>query len=358
MSIKISELLQQPAFSAFRIAAGINGLNRSVSKVNILDFEYDALSDSEPFGLFEKEAFVLTSLLFAKHHPDMILKSIKLLIQDGASALAIKEIYYHELPNEVIEYANQQAFPILMFKREGGYFETLITELSALIEARGNEELNEQKLKLLMNEKLSAGSQRVLAEELFPNLRVPFSAAYMKNKMPPAYLREGKRFCYSYEEGSFLVGNLHSESIKEKTHPTGFSKLHDNLDEIYLALKESLFAYEYADKYKRPYAFFTDIGIFQLIYPLRDNLWVRNYCADMKSMIEKACSHEDLMQTAQAYVMAQGDVVKAAGLLHVHKNTVRYRLGRIKEALTADHEPDYFESQLMWFVLMNENIKD
>lgn len=34
-----------------------------------------------------------------------------------------------------------------MFKREGGYFETLITELSALIEARGNEELNETKIK-------------------------------------------------------------------------------------------------------------------------------------------------------------------------------------------------------------------
>lgn len=56
-----------------------------------------------------------------------------------------------------------------------------------MIEARGNEELNEQKLKLLMNEKLSAGSQRVLAEELFPNLSVPFSAAYVKKKMPPAY---------------------------------------------------------------------------------------------------------------------------------------------------------------------------
>ena len=52
-------------------------------------------------------------------------------------------------------------------------------------------------------------------------------------------------------------------------------------------------------------------------------------------MIEKEGSHEDLMQTAQAYVMAQGDVVKAAKLLHVHKNTVRYRLGRIKEALSS-----------------------
>ena len=154
------------------------------------------------------------------------------------------------------------------------------------------------------------------------------------------------------------MGNLHPESIREKTQPIGFGKRHDNLDEIDLALKESLFAYEYADKFKLPHASFTDIGIFQLIYPLRDNLWVRNYCADIKSMIEKEGSHEDLMQTAQAYVMAQGDVVKAAKLLHVHKNTVRYRLGRIKEALTADHEPEYFESQLMWFVLMNENTKD
>lgn len=102
MSIKISELLQQPTFSSFRIVAGVNGLNRNVSKVNILDFEYDDLQDSESerFNLFEKETFVLTSLLFAKDHPELILESVKLLIRDGASALAIKEIYYHDLPSD------------------------------------------------------------------------------------------------------------------------------------------------------------------------------------------------------------------------------------------------------------------
>ena len=95
------------------------------------------------------------------------------------------------------------------------------------------------------------------------------------------------------------MGNLHPESIREKMQPTGFGKRHDNLDEIDLALKESLFAYEYADKFKLPHASFTDIGIFQLIYPLRDNLWVCNYCADIKSMIEKEGSHEAALPPLQ-----------------------------------------------------------
>lgn len=363
MSIKISELLQQPTFSAFRIVAGVNGLNRNVSKVNILDFEYDDLQDSESerFNLFEKEAFVLTSLLFAKDHPELILESVKLLIRDGASALAIKEIYYHDLPSDVLEYANEHQFVILMFEREGGFFETLITELTSLIEMRSNDELNEQKLNMLLDETLSISSQRMLIEELFPKLKPSFVAAYIKpnpllsrqelKTMNPSF----NTFCLIYQSGILVLGDESmAEEFKETITPTGISLSHNNLDEVSMAIKEALCACEYAIKNNQNKISFNEIGIYRLLYPLKNNLWMKTYCELMKAEINKDLNGEELMQTAKVYVHYQGDIQKTSDALHIHKNTVRYRISRLKELLAKDHESTYFNEQLTLMVLMDQ----
>lgn len=364
MSIKISELLQQPAFSAFRIVAGVNGLNRNVSKVNILDFEYDDLQDSESerFNLFEKEAFVLTSLLFAKDHPELILESVKLLIRDGASALAIKEIYYHDLPAAVLDYANEHQFVILMFEREGGFFETLITELTSLIEMRSNDELNEQKLTMLIDETLSIGSQRMLTEELFPKLKPSFYATYIK-PTPLLSRQELKSMkssinnssCMIYQSGILVLGNESlTEAFKETITPTGISQCHHNLDEVSMAIKEALCACEYAIKNNQNRITFNEIGIYRLLYPLKNNLWMKTYCDLMKAEINKDLNGEELMQTAKVYVHYQGDIQKTSEVLHIHKNTVRYRISRLKELLAKDHEATYFNEQLTLMVLMDQ----
>lgn len=365
MSIKISELLQQPTFSSFRIVAGVNGLNRNVSKVNILDFEYDGIQDreNEVFGLFEREAFVLTSLLFAKQHPQMILESVKLLVRDGASALAIKEIYYHDLPSEVIDYANQHQFVILMFEREGGFFETLITELTSLIEMRNNDEINEQKLSMLLDETLSIGSQRMLTEELFPTLDSPFYAAYSK---PSQLLSKQELKMHSstsihdtisliYQSGILMLGGVTlPEVYRDAVYPTGFSRLHTNLDEVSMAVKEAMCACEYAIKNSQNRINYDEIGIYRLLYPLKNNLWMKTYCELLKDEISKDINGEELMQTAEIYVQYQGDLQKTSEVLHIHKNTVRYRISRLKELLSKNHESSYFDEQLTLMVLMNK----
>lgn len=365
MSIKISELLQQPTFSSFRIVAGVNGLNRNVSKVNILDFEYDTIQDkeNEGFGLFEKEAFVLTSLLFAKEHPEMILESVKLLIRDGACALAIKEIYYHDLPSEVIDYANQHQFVILMFERDAGFFETLITELTSLIEMRRFDELNEQKLTMLLDETLTVGSQRMLIEELFPTLKPPFYAAYSKPsvllskqelKMNP-YTSSSDALFLIYQSGILVLGGVSlPEEFKEALYPTGFSRLHMNLDEVSMAVKEAMCACEYAIKNNQRMISFNDIGIYRLLYPLKNNLWMKTYCEMLKAEISNDINGIELMQTAEVYVHYQGDIQKTSEILHIHKNTVRYRINRLKELLAKDHDASYFNEQLTLMVLMNK----
>ena len=53
----------------------------------------------------------------------------------------------------------------------------------------------------------------------------------------------------------------------------------------------------------------------------------------------------DLLETAKAYVLCSGDVIKTAELLFCHKNTVRYRLAKIQEVIDpANKDKDFYES--------------
>ena len=124
MAITILEAMKLPTFKDFDLVAGYRGLDREIQRASILDYEYESSLFDKPIQTyFEKEDFVISSLIYAKDDQSLILESVKGLISDGVSGLAIKNIYYDELPEKVIKYANQMDFPIFMFDKKGSYYE-------------------------------------------------------------------------------------------------------------------------------------------------------------------------------------------------------------------------------------------
>ena len=120
MAITILEAMKLPTFKDFDLVAGYRGLDREIQRASILDYEYESSLFDKPIQTyFEKEDFVISSLIYAKDDQSLILESVKGLISDGVSGLAIKNIYYDELPEKVIKYANQMDFPIFMFDKKG-----------------------------------------------------------------------------------------------------------------------------------------------------------------------------------------------------------------------------------------------
>ena len=108
MAITILEAMKLPTLKDFELIAGYRGLDREIQRASILDYEYEkSLSDKPIQTYFEKEDFVISSLIYAKDDPSLILESVKGLVSDGVSGLAVKNIYYDVLPEEVIKYANQ-----------------------------------------------------------------------------------------------------------------------------------------------------------------------------------------------------------------------------------------------------------
>lgn len=109
-----------------------------------------------------------------------------------------------------------------------------------------------------------------------------------------------------------------------------------------LALGRQLFG-------ERSVTAFPDLGVYRLLLAQRDSpeLW-RFYRDTLGPLLEHGNSSGDLIETLEGYFLARGNVSRAAALLHIHRNTLIYRLQRICEiaGVNWEHAEDQLALQL------------
>ena len=133
MAVTINDLLNLDALRDFKLVAGKKGLDRTVTGTEILDFEFmdEGLAYRE--RALRGSSLVLTSLLFAKDEPELILKAVKKLISQNVQAMAYKPVFFNDLPAEALAYADKMEFPILKFGHDE-FFEDIIFSIRSLVE--------------------------------------------------------------------------------------------------------------------------------------------------------------------------------------------------------------------------------
>lgn len=177
MSITISEALKLDNLKEFRIVAGEWGLDNKIEKIGILEYE----TVYKLKGNFGKGDFVISSFFFARNDVNLLIESIHSLMEERVSGLAIKNIYYKELPMEVIEYANEKSFPIFIFDNTV-FFEDIITDIMDAIRDNDNFELLETKIDIIIKNNISKTMIRELALEVNSSFKEKFIVAYCKEK--------------------------------------------------------------------------------------------------------------------------------------------------------------------------------
>jgi len=78
---------------------------------------------------------------------------------------------------------------------------------------------------------------------------------------------------------------------------------------------------------------FGDLGLYRLLYALQGHAELRDFYDDqVRSLLEyDKRTGAGLMQTLEAFFRCHGSPTEMASRLHLHRNTVLYRLRRIEE---------------------------
>ena len=81
---------------------------------------------------------------------------------------------------------------------------------------------------------------------------------------------------------------------------------------------------------------FADLGLYRLLYALQAQPELRAYRDDVLGTLQARDRGGALLQTLKAYLASNGSPTDTADRLHLHRNTVLYRLGRIEDLLHTD----------------------
>lgn len=371
MSITINDALELKCFKNFKVIAGRRGLSNRIKKVGILDYEIKELIAKN----FVEDEFVLSTLINIKDNIKELYEIVETLIVVGVSGLAIKPIYFDKIPDDVIELANRNDFPIMMFSET--YFEDIITDVMVAIRAKEERETLGLKIDNILYSDLNKMMIKKIAYEINGNFREKNIIVFCKNrdgkkygKVEPSprteYDKTLKKFnkIIPYHEGYIIINTFkdieHSEvneiiltrlealGFNSKQYIIGISSLHEKLDELNDSIKESMYAFKHSKTYDEGISFFNDIGINKILLPLMDNPWLQRYYDEMITPLLTYDTRNDteLLKTAIAYVKNNGDVKETANELYQHSNTIRYRIDRISKVLRKKNDIKHFYEEL------------
>ena len=135
----------------------------------------------------------------------------------------------------------------------------------------------------------------------------------------------------------------------------GIGEIHEDPDELITAMKESFCAQQYARLFEKTRVYYHDTGIYQILLPCYREEWFQKYSRKIIDLIlEFDCRHDgDLYKTTEQYVKNYGNTLEVAEKMHLHKNTVRYRINKVRELLNMEEESS-FDMQIFMAFMIDE----
>lgn len=363
--MKLSDIMQLPIFEGIYLVAGASGINKKVKKVAVLDYE---IMDDVKKHVFPED-LLLTTFTPAIGQESLIESTIRELITTQVTAIAMKKVFFPDLPQSVIKEANQAGFPIFMFD-EGIYFEDIITAVALAMKAEQEDALVEKNLELLLSSSLSRHVEESLVHDLFQKPKGNNLFCYINGDynylLPPTSRDETLRVeHYSYKGDDLLFlswdeENLHLSTVKSMVSHAyganalaiGFSQLHEGREGLAQGFREAYYSAKAAHILKEKCIGFESLGSYQFLLPLYDNPWIRDYVEALLSplFLHDQRNDDQLVETFRAYFAAKQSIKETAQDLFTHENTVRFR---IKKGLSlyAESKGKLLELQIAFMYL-------
>lgn len=358
-----------------KLLAGDKGCSNAMSWVHMIE---DTKIIQQLWG---KELAVTTGLGFQSHQA--LFDFIKCLVKYHSVGLVINiGKYIFDIPQYIIDYCNDQEFPLLTTPWEV-HMADLIKDfcMRCLYSQREDNQISKlfqsvfiapQTVEEVRQQLLGAfdvdGSFQVILIgiedsdqfDAIERRRVSFQLELCFEKI-------GCPYTFFWFDGYFvlIVNNLDVDvltSITNKMYertkkrmPNRFVHLGigtQMLDfrQVILSYKRARGAVNMAIQFKYPIMFFEEMGIYQILFSIEDKqILTELYQQLLQPLIDYDQKHHgELEKTLFYYLIHNGSQVAMAKNLYMHRNTINYRMMKIKELLK--NELDTFEERMPYML--------
>lgn len=390
--LTVMELLSFPLFRNFKLVSGYAGLYNKVSGTGIFEWE----SSCEIEKNFERGEFIVTTLSLSRSDASLAENSIRMLIDKKVSAIAVKDVYYHEISEELKVYSDDRRVPVFFFSEI--FFDDIIFTIKTALLAQSKGFDHDEQVEFLLDGAHSPELIKRKAKEINPFFHSNIICCFCLLKKDNRWQKELKapqlnpaETVYSvieYQQDilviyttrdtgssgrkerdrpdpkgweSFtsgmeekLMNFLERSGLKKNVHAVGIGGAVQGLENLGAAIRECLYANSACRLNQEESMKFRASGLDRVLLPLADSPWMRRYYGSLLAKLSDydALHGAKLMETLLEYVNSGGDINLAGQKLFQHSNTIRYRMDKIRKLLSLEDSADSL-AQLILFARLH-----
>lgn len=118
----------------------------------------------------------------------------------------------------------------------------------------------------------------------------------------------------------------------------GIGDISESLVQLSTSYQHALFALQTATKEQLRYQFFSDLGLFKLFFSVKNTTLLEAFYKEHLSRLEEydATSNTNLTETLRLYIEHDGSIQAAADAAFTHRNTINYRMKKIRQILNQE----------------------
>ncbi|GAB1428984.1 hypothetical protein MASR2M17_24190 [Aminivibrio sp.] len=352
--ITVKRLLSLPVFRGSSIIAGENGLDHIVQYVDVAEVP-------DVNFWINPNVFVLTTAYAFCKDSDSLMKLIEALIENKAAGLGIKlGRFLNVLPREVVDFAERSNFSIILLPPELRYTHAIRAITESILQDEHNNSLSENLDDAFSQILFGSGDSAAEAQMVFE--KAGFSSltpvAVISAIGSPAGIEKSlmpiRELAQRHGNLSAIVAVPYGTAILVRT----FSSLQSEFSGYSSFFSEGVYAVASEEaplkKVRRSYdttlwgarllrLFNYPKGIYSaeetsLFFPLLSDEY-RDKSTEsaqnvLRPLIDYDCQNNaSLVETLWMFALCGCDHNKTAERLHIHRNTLRYRLSKIEHLL-------------------------
>lgn len=372
--ITVNDILELTLFKKFKVLCGREYLSNTVTTAVIMEFESSRIQ----YAGYCYGYFALVSYFFASTNPDLVNGSIRCLIQKNVSAIAIKILPEEQIPQDIIQLAQENHVPILIFYDE--FMEDLIININESMKTRAQYIIQEEKLNLILNSHKSYDEVQRVALEINPEFKKKVICASLISKESSSNLQVHTYFdslmyhrsrlenknSWCFVKSGFnvvLICSFDKQELKE-LHPLfyireilsqngfipnsfyiGYDATPTDLGLLKECVKKAQVAGMVCKFQNSETLSYKYIGIYKYaIAIVKDDILSTEIMKKMEILKEYDKLHEsNLIKTLVSFVNNNRDYTLTSEECYQHTNTIRYRIKKAEQLLdleesTADEE--------------------
>lgn len=352
-------------FYHLKLLAGKGGCANAISWVHMIE---DTTIIQQLWG---KELAVTTGLGFQSK--EQLFEVVRYLIKYNSVGLIINiGKYIFDIPQDIIEYCDEHDFPLLTIPWEV-HLADLIKDFSmrCLYSQRedqnisklfqdifsNNKTVEEVRLQLMSNFDVDGDFQVILITvdecdklDAIERRKIMFQLELSFEKVDCPY-----SFFWFDSYFVFVLNNLDENELKiiiEKMYGRarkridkrqiylGLGSNMHNLNQLILSYKRAKAAILMAQQFKLAKVYFDEMGIYQILFYIEDQqILSQMYHHLLKPLIDYDNKHHSELEKTLFYYLLYGESqVTMAKKLYMHRNTINYRITKIKELLNCPLE--------------------